>query len=1529
MAGQRQNEAEFHPVLWSWFASRFGEPTDVQRQAWARIRSGQHTLISSPTGSGKTLAALLPCLDWIIRSKESAAAGYAPGVRTLVVTPLKALNNDIHHHLLQFLEEIQAEAATHSPGGAEGWRAITAGVRTGDTTQSTRASMLRTPPDVLVTTPESLYLLLTSPRAREILRTVEQVIVDEIHDLAADKRGEHLSLTLERLHVWCSGSVQRIGVSATQKPIERVARYLGGWESGQPRPVAIVESRADKQYSLLVTVPEPIRPGADREAIWTPLVQRLLQLMEGSRTVLVFANSRRLCERLTLRLNDHVGYEMVRSHHGSVAREKRLEVEQLLKEGKLRCLVATSSLELGIDVGHVDLVIQIDSPFSAAAGIQRIGRAGHSVGGVSRGALVARSRSFLPELAVLARRIAARDIEAIRIPRGGLDVLAQQVVAIVSLGDEWDVAGLERLLAASDSFRWVPRDRLLALLEMLAGFYPFVRPLIEWDRATDRLTRLAATPMAALVGAGTIPQSTAYPVHHNETGLHLGELDEEFVQESSVGDVFQLGTASWRIMRIRPERIYVREAENRYSEIPFWRGESGGKSYELGMQTGALWRELRSRLQTGHGKAEQVQPERMQTERVQAEQVQPDQPQADQLQTEQLQAEQLQSGQFGPMEAGAAEPLGKNRQTDADGRLPERSAVDAQVQEWLMAEYYLDAEAAASLIGFVRNQMAVAPVPTDRQIVIETFTDEQGHSHCIVHSLLGRRLNRTWLMSVSRKLTEAGHQALYTNARDNGFELVFSGHDASIVSAIRTLSWEQAEPLIAQAVSQSPMFGSTFQQLAETSLLLARSFTRMPAWKKRLRSQELLKEALPFRERFPLFQEAMRVCLEEQTDTDNLRLVLEAVRQGDIRFAEHRGHAPSPLAAQFQADYAQTRLYESDALPQDVQAELLGFSRSLAAEIFGDEAVRQAVHPEVLAAEERRLEHGDGSWSGPGDVLRHLKEHGEATAEELQKAAGEEAAQLPGWLEQLLVRGNVSRLALQQQTFYISSDERSLYASLNASAEARALILQRYSDHAISVTLEELMTRYALERPAAEEWLQTALAEGRMEASPFSDPGETGMWTSSKVASRLIRTSVQLFRRSSEAVPALTYLRHMPLFAGLATASPLVGSDRLRELIIDLEGFFLPVSLWESVLFPARLPGYKKQDLDWLCASGEVFWAGRKQPDEKEGRIAFFLAENSGLYQPYLEKSAAENRPSAHPELLRLLMGKGAAFLTKLSIETGKQPSVLLAELLELVWDGQAANDQFAPMRLHALGKAKKPDKFQSGLGRWYPLESLYNPGYDKEAAALAWIRHLLDKYGILTKELVASVSPYAWETVLPLLKQLEHWGTVVRGLFIRDLPYLQFASKDFLTRLYQSAAAPADAASAGEREEPLILLSAVDPANPFGLLIPWPQAEGLSFSRKPGNYMVFQGASWLYWIENNGKRIYQIERGQDGTQADIGRQLKEIFRLFLKQQQLRKIVVESWNGVRISEAPEREYLQLLGAEKDRSHYVLWPSQLG
>lgn len=1514
----------FHPVIRAWFERRFGAPTGVQEQAWEHIQSGAHTLIASPTGSGKTLAALLPCLDRVAHGKTSGAgqAGDVrqPGVRVLYVTPLKALNNDIRHHVVRFVDEMtqvaaelgddtSGETAAKERGESEEsgaaaaltarvWPGITVGVRTGDTTQSTRASMLRRPPDVLVTTPESLYLLLTSPRARDMLRTVEHVIVDEIHDVAADKRGMHLSLTLERLEWWCGRRPQRIGVSATQKPIERVARFLGGWDGDRPREVRIVEHRGDKRYDLRVGLPEPLggAPASADDAVWSPLVRRVLGLMETekARTTIVFVNSRRLSERLTARLNEHAGHEFARAHHGSVAKEQRLEVETLLKEGRLRCLVATSSLELGIDVGHVDLVIQIDSPASAAAALQRIGRAGHAAGAVSRAALLARSRGGLAELAALARRVAARDIEPIRVPRHGLDVLAQQIVALLAAGDDWDTARLERLLSGSDSYRGLPRDKLEAMLEMLAGYYPFVRPLLEWDRATGRLHRLPGTPMAAILGAGTIPQSTAYPVHHNESGIHLGELDEEYIHESQVGDVFQLGTSSWRIQRIRPDRVYVTETSNRFSEIPFWRGEPGGRSIEFSRDVGRLWRELDERL-----------------------------------------------GGRDPVATSSVVPLTRSvPEADADSDAASRTAADQEAVAWLADTFFMEPEAALQLVQLARSQRAHTPLPTDRTVVLEQFTDEQNRVHLVLHSLFGRTVNRTWLLAIERKLQRIGIEPAHAAAKDNGMELVlaYGSRVGAARDAIVGLLDDEARELIVEAAAGSTYFAASFRQLAETSLLLSRSFTRIPAWVKRMRSEELLKDAMPFKDRFPLLQEALRDSLETKLDVPGVCEVLAALQSGDVRWAVCETFVPSPMTAQYQFDYVSANMYESDALPQDVRHELSLISRKLAEEAFGA-STGPMLDSDVVAEERERLETPQLAMEQPQDVVRLLKERGDHTAEELRPLLGERGVT---WLRQLTEQGLVALTPLKGDTRYIAGDETGLYAGLaHADRDSVLFILKRYAETRLAFTAADIAERYPLTTEQAEQWVAEAERLELIQRAPFAHGENERLWTSRKAAERMLRLSIRTFRASREGIDGERYAGKLLALHGIQPDSrnSAVRSDdgdpgeRLKTALRPLQGWFAPVSQWESLLLPARLPDYRKEHLDLLCAAGELQWIGRKEDGQKEGSIAFFLTEDKELMAPYL--TAGGNRPSAHPELYGQLRARGASFLTKLSLDTGLAPSALLAQLLDLVWEGRVSNDQFAPLRTYVQGASKRSDKFQSGLGRWYVIEpevepqsaSLLRTAEQAEAAAMRWAQHLLDSYGIVSKPLVAGLCPLAWERLLPVFKQLELLGHVARGLFVKDIESIQFARPDLLTELAQ-AQQPA-LISKGSGNAPFTLLSAVDPGSAYGWLLPWPsQLRSAGFARKSGNWLVWRKDRWTLWLENGGRRIAEPSAAPSGASPGEA-ELKVILRQCLRRQGLRKIVVDAWNGVPIGEAAEGAVLQQLGAERDRNSLILWPSQLG
>jgi ATP-dependent Lhr-like helicase len=1509
----------FHPTLAGWFEHTFGEPTIVQQEAWASIIAGQHTLIAAPTGSGKTLAALLPCINKLAHEKNETKGSWSPGVRVLYITPLKALNNDIQHHLTGFIDDIAQYQLTRNAEDSAAPRlpSFSTSVRTGDTPSSERAKMVRRPPDVLITTPESLYLLLTSEKGRSMLGHVHSVIIDEIHSLASDKRGAHLSLSLERLSALSLTPIQRIGVSATQKPLERVARFLGGWEppginnslftvneniepsdtpllDTQPasdprskieahplgyalRPVTIIESSMAKSMQVQVTMPDLSQLAKTRDAVWLPIIERLLQLIDGCRSVLIFVKSRTLCERLVLRLNDHVGYEMSRAHHGSLSREHRLEVERMLKSNELRCLVATSSLELGIDVGHVDLVIQVDSPKEAASGIQRIGRAGHSVGDVSRGFILARTRSELPESAVLSRSISRREIEEINLPVEPLDVLSQQVTAIVT-AEDISVRQLHALLAQSECYRFFPYERLVAALKVLAGFYPFARPLIDWDPATDVLRKRTNTAMAAITGAGTIPQSSAYPVHHVDSRIHLGELDEEYIQESRVGDVFQLGTSSWMINRMDNDRVYVTEAPNRFSEIPFWRNEPGGRGYELGVKLGQFIGQLETRLHF-------IQPA-------------PDSPPA-----------------------------------DFDSKLSE-AAVDhvEATLNWLATEYSLDRLAASELIHFIQSQQLALELPTDQRIVIEYYRDLMNQMRVIIHNPFGRRINRTWLLAIERQFERVLPYKMYGNAKDNGIEMVLPEWKPSWLQTLWHITPDSLEPLLSEAISGSPLLAIAFRRIAETSLLLSRSFTRTPMWQKRLRSEELLKQSLPYAEQFPYLQEAMRECLHMYLDTAGLKRLLDSIATGHVQVVVKETKAPSPFAVQFLADYANTQLYEGDGLSETTQLQLMNVSKKLAGELFGEETVMQAIDSNVAAQEAQRLKYSKISPASANELYTLLKQRGDLSSEEIWSIC---EADMMIWLDELQHAKRISQQVFGTVQRWICHDEQDMYDAFPTAVSSVIFIGSRFAEHRLSFTDDELRERYpALSQANAGHIVQLLLDHDIIEQAPFAADINERIWTSCSVAKRLIRLTIEKARKQAEPIDPVRWCMHMSIQQHALNGTQLSGIDGLRAVIAKLQGFYLPAAHWEAIVFPTRLTNYRKEELDQLCASGEILWLGRKDDNEKEGKIAFFLSDSKQLYTPLLRQQPVQSTSGTgtkHPELLAHLQSSGASFLTKLGRDMNRVPSELLNDLFDLVWEGHISNDQFAPLRLQLLTKGKQLAKSGSGLGRWYWTGSLIDTidikalrgcaeaesaANEQAESALHWTQHLLESCGIVSKELVVKSSPYSWEELLPVLKQLELWGVVTRGLLIQGVPALQFAKRELIAEVRQPFLY--------QDKEAVTILSAADPVNPFGLSTEWPQVRGTSFSRKSGNFLVLHQGKWCYWLENNGRKVVEI----GDSDVKTVKLLKLVFRTVLRQHGLSKIKIDRWNGVDIVDSEAASSLRAIGAELDNRSLVLWPSQL-
>lgn len=1426
-------QVHFHPVICAWFKQKFGQCTAVQEKAWSTIAGGAHTLIASPTGSGKTLAALLPCLERIIQSKIQGNA--SSGVQVIYVTPLKALNNDIHDHIVKYIHEIEKVAEEHNME----WPGIRAAVRTGDTTASTRASMLRTPPDLLITTPESLYILLTSRKAREILKTTEQVIVDEIHDLAASRRGTHLSITLERLVEWCGTSFQRIGVSATQKPMERIARFLGGWDDSEPRPVTIVENHSDKQIHLQVLMPNRKTITADKENFWTPIVEQLIELMNGRETVLIFVNNRRLCERLALRINDHIGYEMARSHHGSVSKEKRLEVEQLLKSGQLRCLIATSSLELGIDVGHIDLVIQMDSPKQAAAGIQRFGRAGHRVDGISHGAIIVKNRAELMEAAVLGQLIANREIEDIHIPRLTLDIIAQQVVAMVAC-DDWTLERLYAVLNRSDSGRDYSQHKLKAMLKVLSGLYPFARPLMDWDVDQDELRSRKNTSMAALMGAGTIQQGSNYPVHHVDTRVHIGELDEEYVHESRIGDVFQLGVTSWRIQAITNHHVYVTESRNQFSEIPFWKGEALGRSYALGEKIGRFLKEITAWLES-----------------------------------------------------------------DTDEELIRR----------LKTEYDLDTNSANELVRMVKQQQRISVVPTHDQLVIETFEDEIQHTHVLIHSLFGRRLNRTWMLALKHLFEINIRGQYYAYCKDNGIEFVFPEWDPANIKWVTGLKADQLEPILMEVIPSSPQFGMTFRRMAEMSLLLMRSYQRTPVALQRLRSEELLKASLPYAEHFPLIDEAIQDCLHEQLDMTGLRRVLQAIDKGDIRVAIRSLRYPSAFARMIMSDVIGGKIYEGESISKELQVQLVGIHKHLATEWFGDQAIGEVISPDVIAKEKDRLQsYGGLTYPSNEDGLYDLlKKRGDLSLQEIGEQYG-------GQMKLLHAQGRVVPIQLAGEQRWICRDEEEIYKKFPGDEMSLLFVLSRYIETRLSFSANDLAHRYRLTSLHIQSFIERCIEESWIDEAPAQLGNNGTTWISRSILSRLIRQSVRSFQEENGPVDASRFLQFMLECHGLFPVARRSGAEGLKQIIEMLQGVFLPWSQWEAMVFPARLIEYRKEDLDLLCASGEVIWVGRKLGQEKEGRVAFFLTDTDLRYS-YI----ANEGETKHPELLQLLEEKGAAFLTTIARDLNVPPSEALDMLFDLVWEGRVSNDQCAPLRQHYMRTTRSKRSAHSGFGRWYRLDA---GCADNAEPMLHWIQLHAKRNGVLCKSIVDENSPYRWDVISEQLRQFESWGMMVRGFFIEGIPSIQFAMKENIEQLRASSKPTVDYGDQASQQ--LVVLSSTDPANPFGVLMPWPTIDQISFARKPGNYMVMYRGDWVLWVENNGRRINVLEEKIVHEWAKDKKLmmniLRTVFRRIIDCSGLRKISMELWNGESIHNDPVSEYLIALGAERDRSYLVLWPS---
>jgi ATP-dependent Lhr-like helicase len=1370
----------------AWFEQAFDGPTPAQELGWPAIARGGHTLIQAPTGSGKTLAAFLYGID-----RLNPRPG--EGLRLLYVSPLKALNYDIERNLRGPLAGLRSE--------------LRVGVRTGDTSQKERAAMLREPPDILITTPESLFLLLTS-RARETLRGIESVIVDEVHAVAGTKRGAHLALSLERLDRLAEQPIQRIGLSATQRPLEEI----GGFVSGG-REIELVDAGRAKELDLRVIVPlDDMREPEEQQSIWPSIYPEILELVRAHRSTIVFVNNRRLAERLALRLNDLAEEEIARAHHGSLAREQRVEVEELLKKGEIPCLVATSSLELGIDMGAVDLVIQVESPKSVARGLQRVGRAGHELHATSKGRIFPKFRGDLLESAVVARRMLDGAIEETKIPRNPLDVLAQQIVGICA-DEEISVDELHALVRGAYPFAELSRIQLENVLDMLDGRYPSdefaeLRARVVWDRTANVVKGRQGARRLAVTNAGTIPDRGLFGVHLVDGGGRVGELDEEMVYEARAGQTFLLGASTWRIEEITRDRVLVSPAPGVPGAVPFWKGEGVGRPYELGEAIGAGSRELVA--------------------------------------------------------------------------LPDEKAA-ARLHD----EYTLDERAAANLLAFLREQeAATGAVPSDRTVVVERFRDEIGDWRLCILTPFGGRVHAPWALALGARLRESlglETQAIWS---DDGIAIHLPDADATPPIDDVLLEPEQVEELVTRELADTALFGARFRENAGRALLIPRRRPgeRTPLWQQRLKAQSLLQVARRY-PAFPIVLETYRECLQDVFDLPALKRLLQGLRTRQIDLVDVETPSASPYAASLLFDYVATYMYEDDTPAAERRAQALSLDRDLLRELLGQEELRDLIDPGALAQVERQLR---GESRTPDELHDLLRRRGDLSE-------GEYPSDLA---EPLLADRRAVHVRVAGQQRLIAAEDAGRYRDavgamppgglpevfLEADDEPLHSLVRRFARSRGPFTTAEANERFGRD---VEPVLRALEHRDELVRGELRPGGSEREWCDPEVLRRLRRASLAALRREVEPAEQAAFGRFLPSWHGVGRRAS------LREALVPLQGLALAVSLWESEVLPRRVPDYRPEQLDALCASGEVVWIGAGLD-----RVAVYFREDAAALGP----PPAADRPEREVhERVRAALGRSALFWHDLLADTGLEAEEALPALWDLVWAGEVTNDAWTPLRAgrryQAHAARPRPRRFSrrragevtATQGRWSLTARLFPGRPDRRALA----ELLLERQGIVTRDGVRGEGiPGGYGAVYGELKALETLGLARRGYFVEGLGGAQFALGGAVERLRELR--PRD----GEEPEALVL-AAADPAQPYGAAVPWPKRAGARAARVAGAHVVLIGGEAALFVERGGRSLVPLRDPED----DWLRQALEALVAHVKARGAKRLAVERFDGEPVVES--------------------------
>jgi ATP-dependent Lhr-like helicase len=1427
-----------------WFGSSFGAPTRAQQLGWPSISSGQWTLISAPTGSGKTLTAFLWALDRLMFVPPPADR--KKRCRVVYISPLKALAVDVERNLRAPLAGIANVAAARGDEVSIPRIAI----RTGDTPADERARFGRDPADILITTPESLYLLLTS-NAREVLRAVETIIIDEIHALVPNKRGAHLALSIERLTAICEKPPQRIGLSATQHPLEEVARFLGGVAPGSKRssrrpaaatrqlhdefadpktkprfrPVTIVDTGEKKKLSLKVEVPVedmaelsesagaefrsgPAQAG-QRASIWPAIHPRLLELIRAHRSTLIFVNSRRLAERLAAALNELAGETLVQAHHGSIARAQRIEIEDNLKSGRLPALVATSSLELGIDMGAIDLVVQIEAPPSIASGMQRIGRAAHQVNTTSEGIIFPKFRGDLIACAAVTSAMKRGSIEPTRCPRNPLDVLAQQIVAMVAM-DDWPADQLYGAVRSAAPFADLGRASFEGVLDMLSGVYPSdefaeLRPRITWDRVANTLTAREGSKRIAILNGGTIPDRGLYGVFlagAEKGSARVGELDEEMVFESRVGETFLLGASTWRIEEITHDRVLVTPAPGQPGKMPFWKADAAERSVRFGEEIGRLVREIRE--------------------------------------------------------------------------MKHAAAVKRLVQE-----HDLDEAAAVNFLKYLADQQeATNAVPDDRTIVVERVLDDLGDWRVCVLTPFGGRIHAPWAMAATAKVRNELGIDVETLWADDGFIVRFPDTDAPPRVDLVIPDPEEVEGLVIRQLGSSSLFAAKFREAAARALLLPRMRAqgRTPLWQQRKRAYDLLQVAARFGS-FPMILEAYREVLRDIFDVPALAQTLAKVRQRTVRLVTADTPKPSPFAGSVLFRYVANFIYDGDAPLAERRAQALAIDQGQLRELLGEPELRELLDGQSLLDTERQLQHLDQAHKARSADAIHdlLLRLGDLSAGEI---AARSSIDAEAAVEELVRQRRIIPVTVARENRLIAAEDAARYRDalgvplpagiperfLQPVADALGDLVLRYARTHGPFTSQEVAARYGLGAGVIQQALERFVERGRLIEGEFRPDGTQREWCEAEVLRAIRRRALARLRKEVEPVDQPVLARLFTHWQGAVRKRR--GLEALLDTIELLQGYPMAASIFESDILGARLDDYRPSDLDTLSAAGEIVWTGVEPLGDKDGRIAIYLTDHFAI----LRGGQTAPLTDLEEQIVEYVTSRGASFFSQIHEELGGFGNELANALWDLVWKGVITNDTFHALR--AFTRPKSPSRSggfrsrrvapPSTQGRW----SLVPPARGTETERVkSRAQMFLNRYGVVTREAPGAENVIGgFSAVYPILKALEEGGRVRRGYFVAGLGATQFASPGALDLLRSLREEP-------EKPE-TVMLAATDPANPYGTIVKWPSSDDRALMRVVGARVILVNGVLACYVGRGEKQLVVFLPEEEPARSMFGREI-------------------------------------------------------